>query len=79
MEHTGQLEVRLFTFLREGRGKKVILDITRGETTILDVLNTLNIKVEDLAVILINGNDADPSHVIVDGEYLALFPPAGGG
>ena len=79
MEHTGQLEVRLFTFLREGRGKKVFLDIERGKTTILEVLNQIDIKVEDLAVIIINGDDADPSHVIRDGEYLALFPPAGGG
>ena len=72
------VEVRLFAYLREGRGNKVYLDISEG-TTVQDILDKLEIIPEHVSLILINGKDATTSSVIKEGEYLTVFPPVGGG
>jgi molybdopterin converting factor small subunit len=72
------LEVRLFAYLREGRDKKVYLDID-DNTTIRDVLNMLNIEDKDASLILVNGFNADFDYCFKEGDYLSLFPPVGGG
>ena len=74
-----KLEVRLFAYLRENRGKVVEVEVQPGETTVLDVLNSLNIPVEEASLILIKGKDAALEAVFKEGDYLALFPPVGGG
>jgi len=50
-----------------------------GETTVLDVVKSLNIPEEEASLILINGKDAEFSSVFKEGDYLVLFPPVGGG
>ena len=74
-----KLEVRLFAYLRDGRGKKVFLDIMPGETTVQDVLNILNIDAKEASIVLINGQDSRLSACFKEGDYLSLFPPVGGG
>ena len=73
------LEIRLFAYLREGRGKKVYLDIVPGETCVQDVLDRLEIIPEHVSLLLINGKDAEKSSVFSEGDYLTIFPPVGGG
>lgn len=74
-----KITVKLFAFLREGRGKIKQLDLAKESTTIRDILAQLNIAEKDLAIILLNGNDAKLNQKLKDGDVLALFPPAGGG
>ena len=73
-----KLEVRLFAYLREGRDKKVYLDIT-DQTTVQDILDRLEIEKKDASLMLINGHDATTSSTFKQGDYLSLFPPVGGG
>lgn len=73
-----KLEVRLFAYLREGRDKKVYLDIT-DQTTVKDILERLGIDQEHASLILINGHDGMLNSTFTEGDYLSLFPPVGGG
>ena len=73
-----KLEVRLFAYLRDGREKKVYLDITE-ETTVQDVMNILNIDVADVSIVLINGQNSGLSACFKEGDYISFFPPVGGG
>jgi molybdopterin converting factor small subunit len=75
-----KLEVRLFAYLREGRDKKVYLDITEGVTTIQDVIDMLEIPAEHVSLCMPNGIDTqDLSTTFSEGDYLTIFPPVGGG
>ena len=72
------IEVRLYATLREGRGKIVMLEPEKAANA-RAVLNLLEIPVEDVAILLINGFHRRPEDTIKDGDVLALFPPVGGG
>lgn len=72
------VEVRLFATFREGRQNKYFLELDDG-TTVLDVLNLLNINPEEASIILINGKNVDVTKVLSNGDVLSLFPPVGGG
>lgn len=73
-----KIEARLFATLREDRGKKVDLDLPAGSSP-RDVLRALAIAEPDVAILLVNGRDADPLHALADGDVVSLFPPVGGG
>ena len=73
-----KLEVLLFSYLRDGRGKEVTVDVTE-ETTVNDVIEMLGIEREVVANILINGSDADFSSRFKDGDSVSLFPLLAGG
>ncbi|MCD6489219.1 MAG: MoaD/ThiS family protein [Thermodesulfobacterium sp.] len=45
----------------------------------IDVLNRLGIKLEEVAIILVNGMNVEPEYILKDGDYISLFPPVGGG
>ncbi len=72
------IEVRLYATLREGRGKIVTLEPEKAANA-RAVLNLLEIPVEDVAILLINGFHKKPEDTVKDGDVLALFPPVGGG
>lgn len=72
------IEVRLYATLREGRGKIVMLEPEKAANA-RAVLNHLEIPVEDVAILLINGFHRKPEDTVKDGDVLALFPPVGGG
>ncbi len=72
------IEVRLFATLRDGRGK--ILELSADTVrSAADVLNTLAIPAEEVAILLINGFHSKPDAPVKDGDIVALFPPVGGG
>lgn len=73
-----KVEVRLFAYLREGRGKKKIIEVQEG-TTILSIIESLNIDENEVSIILLNGIDGSSNRQLKDGDILALFPPVGGG
>ena len=72
------LEVRLFSYLRDGRGKVVTLDIKEG-AVVTDVIKALEIGDDVVANILINNSDADFSFALKDGDSVSLFPLLAGG
>ena len=72
------IEVRLFATLREGRGKIQMLDAAPFGCA-GDIIRHLDIPVEEVAILLINGFHQKPETPVKDGDILALFPPVGGG
>lgn len=74
-----EYEVRLFATLREGRGKKVMVDLPLDEQTPSKVIELLEIPTEDVAILLVNGRDGSWEQQLEPGDYLSIFPPVGGG
>lgn len=73
-----KIKVRLFATLRNGREKEMIMDFEE-EVTPRKIIDMLNIKVEDVAILMINGRDGELDRLLVDGETVSIFPPVGGG
>lgn len=73
-----KVEVRLFAYFREGRDKKQLLDL-KESATIRAVLDIIEIKEDEVSILLLNGRDGSADRELKDGDILALFPPVGGG
>ena len=73
-----RVTVKLFATFREGRFKVEERELPQ-ESRLLDVLQPLNIKPEEVAICLVNGRNVNELHVLKDGDTIALFPPVGGG
>ncbi len=72
------IEVKLFAFFRDGRGKSVTLESEKHKT-VLDIINTLKIDVNEVQIMLVNGMHKKPDDVVKDGDLVSLFPPVAGG
>lgn len=72
-----KIEVRLFATFRSGRGKKVYVELSNP--TPLKVIEKINLKKEDIAILLINGRTGSFDKLLQDGDYISIFPPIGGG
>jgi len=73
-----KVEVRLFATFRTGREKIQILDMPEG-SKIMDVLDILKIKAEEVSILLLNGRDGDAQRMLKDSDVVSMFPPEGGG
>jgi sulfur-carrier protein len=73
-----QIKVRLFATLREGRGKELMLDFDH-QVVPSDIFRKLDIPLHDVAILLVNGLDANAEHRLKDGDTVSIFPPIGGG
>lgn len=73
-----KIEVRLFAYFREGRNKIQTLEVNE-DTSITKIFEILNIKEEEVALLLLNGFDGSSDRKLKDGDVLSLFPPVGGG
>ena len=73
-----EIEVRLFAYFREGRGKILKFPID-GNTTPKDVLDELKIDVKEVSILLVNGIDGKLDYKFRDNDRHSLFPPVGGG
>jgi len=73
-----KITVKLFATLRTGKFEEKVFDI--DNTPDIDyLLNMVNLKREDVAIIFINGRHGDYNTTVTDGDIIALFPPIGGG
>lgn len=72
-----KIEVRLFATFRDGRDKKVYIEMESPTPRML--LLELGIVEDDVAILLVNGRDAKFDQVILEDDYLSVFPPVGGG
>ena len=70
--------VKLFASLRENRDKKLDYDYKNGITP-KDIILRLNIELDDVAILLINGIYSPSEQELEDGDVVSLFPPVGGG
>lgn len=73
-----RVTVKLFASFRDGRFKVEERDLLE-ESRVLDVLEPLNIRPEEIAICLVNGRNVNEKYVLKDGDTIALFPPVGGG
>ena len=73
-----KIKVRLFATLREGRGKELMMDLGE-EVTPADIIKTLNIGAEEVAILLINGRDGKLETLLKVDDVVSIFPPVGGG
>ena len=72
-----KIEVRLFATFRKGRGKKVYVEM--DHPTVEKVLQSIDITNDDVAILLVNGQDGRFDQQLMEGDYLSIFPPVGGG
>lgn len=72
------IEVKLFATLRNGREKKYELSADDYKI-VRDVCCFLDIPVDEVAILLINGFHSNPDDPIKDGDVISLFPPCAGG
>ncbi|MCL1803866.1 MAG: MoaD/ThiS family protein [Eubacteriaceae bacterium] len=72
------IEVRLFASFRAGREKIILLDASIYKTA-SDILFSLDIPEDEVAILLINGRHSKAYDTVKDGDIVALFPPVGGG
>ena len=73
-----EIEVRLFAYFRDNRGKRLAFSIDEN-TTPKDILEKLTIDPKDVAILLINGIDGKLDSKLKENDRLSLFPPVGGG
>ncbi len=73
-----QVKVKLFATFRINRHKEMVLDLKQG-TTPKEVIESLDIPVKEVAIIMINGRHQKLDTILQDSDTLALFPPVGGG
>lgn len=73
-----QITVKLFANLRENREKIMDMDV-RSNTTVKEIIESLGIPLQDVAIIMINGRGTKSDAVLKSDDVLALFPPVGGG
>ena len=73
-----QITVKLFANLRENREKIMDMDVSSG-TTVKEIIESLGIPLQDVAIIMINGRGTNFDAVLKSDDVLALFPPVGGG
>jgi sulfur-carrier protein len=72
------VEVRLFAYFRDNRGKIVYLD-PNLYSTVQMILDHLGIDLSDVQILLVNGRHSNAQHVLKENDIVALFPPVAGG
>lgn len=73
-----KIEVRYFATLRKDGVKKEILSADE-DTTAEELIRDLDISMDDVAILLVNGVRSEPETVLKEGDVISLFPPVGGG
>jgi molybdopterin synthase sulfur carrier subunit len=79
-----KIEVNLFASLaryipdKTGSHGKRILDIAEG-TTIVEILKGLEVPLEKVKVIFLNGLHATGEEILKEGDRVGVFPPVAGG
>ena len=72
------LEVRLFAYFRDNRGKILFMD-EKEYPTPQAILDHLKINLDDVQILLINGRHNKADTILKDQDIVAFFPPVAGG
>ena len=73
-----KIEVRYFATLRIDDKKKETLEV-QEDTSVKTLLDQIGVRLEDVAILLVNGIRTPPERKLKDGDTISLFPPVGGG
>ena len=79
-----EIKVKVFANLRDlvpekpPIGEPILMNVEEN-TTILQLMDRINLTMDDVAIILINGVHHKPDHKFTESVTLALFSPSGGG
>lgn len=73
-----RITIKLFATFRDGRFKVEERELPEGGQ-VGDVLKSLGIALEEVAICLVNGRDANEHSILGERDTLSLFPPVGGG
>ncbi len=73
-----KVTVKLFATLRDGRFEVEDRRYDRA-TTVLQVLEDLNVPETEVKIVFVNNRHAKLDRVLADGDVLGIFPPIGGG
>lgn len=72
------ITVKLFATLREYNKKEFQYEVKLG-VTIKDVILALDLPIDDVAIMMVNGRSKKMEYELMADDVLALFPPVGGG
>lgn len=72
------IKIKLFATLRENRFKIKKFEVD-DNTTPKNIIDMLNIKEEEVAILIVNGMDVCLDDSLNDGDIISIFPPVGGG
>jgi molybdopterin converting factor small subunit len=72
------IKVRLFATLRIGRDKELSIEVEEN-TKIAQVISSLEISLDEVSILLLNGRDTTLDTVLTNGDIISIFPPVGGG
>jgi len=72
------VNVKLFATLREGRFATEETELQEN-SRVMDVIKKYDLPLDEVAICLVNGRDADNDKVLKNGDTLSIFPPVGGG
>jgi molybdopterin converting factor small subunit len=72
------LEVKCFATLHEYTPDQGKLEFTPG-MTVQEVIKRLNIPLEEVKVVFVNGGHASLDTPLQDGDRIGIFPAVGGG
>lgn len=73
-----QVTVKLFASFRLKWFKEAIKDYPQG-TEVSEIVKEIGIPVNDLGIVLINGNHASLNDKLHEGDTVSLMPLIGGG
>ena len=73
-----EVEVRLFATLREGRFAQQTLALPDG-SRVADLMHHLQLPPEQVAILLVNGRNVPPEHLLRSKDTVSLFPLLAGG
>lgn len=73
-----KVTVKLFATLRVNRQKVMEIEVAEG-TAAQEIAQLLDIPLQEIAIVMINGRGAAFNSRLEDQDVLALFPPVGGG
>jgi molybdopterin converting factor small subunit len=73
-----EIKVRLFATLREKREKEFMV-VLSNSSTVRDLIDSLEIKESEVAILLVNGLDAKLDRQLLEKDVVSIFPPVGGG
>ena len=73
-----KITIKLFATLRKNNLKEQQIDIPEN-AQVADIIPLLNIRQEEVSIIMVNGRIKKLDHVLKPGDIVALFPLVGGG
>lgn len=72
-----EVKVKLFGDLREGRFEEKTSQLEEN-SRVIDVINKYNLPLEDVAVCMVNSQQAEFGRILQNQDTVAFSPPVGG-